>query len=484
MTERSTDAPLEPPAISTELPSAVLGPVPSHAWTWLLPLFALVVAVLFVVRVFEGRGVTVSVLADDGYGVRAGDSVRYRGIDVGRVEEVRLQPDLTGVELGVRIDDAARNLARAGSRFWIVRPHVALDSVQGLETIVGARYLAVLPGEAGAERQREFVALAEPPVAERLDPNGLEIVLEAPTRLGLSPGAPLAYRGIQVGSVLSVGLASDASSVEVRSYVRPAYAELVRENSVFYEVGGVDVSLGLMGGLRLELESLRSLIVGGIAFATPSDPAPRATNGDRFALQPEAKEDWSAWRPALPVGVDGGNASAGMASLPRPVRVQKSWETSILRRDRSKSGWALVVAGGLLAPKELLTPVEDARAPGTRLSVEGREFGLENAFTWENEWLARAPVGLVSDAVWPSERVRAAEAPEACLFVADPARAAFAVSGARLIPDGPTWKVDPAVSLDAEWHGAAVVARADGAVIGLLVFLDGEARVATLAGLR
>jgi len=62
---------------------------------------------------------------------------------------------------------------------------------------------------------------------------------------GLRPGAPLTYRGVRIGNVVSSGLASDASAVDVRVYVLPAYRELVCEHSKFWNVSGFKFGAGL-----------------------------------------------------------------------------------------------------------------------------------------------------------------------------------------------------------------------------------------------
>ena len=62
--------------------------------------------------------------------------------------------------------------------------------------------------------------------------------------------------------------------------------------------------------------------------------------------------------------------------------------------------------------------------------------------------------------------------------MADPTATPLPLAASRLEVAGGGWSVDPAVSVDESWHGAAVVARADGFLLGLLLVEDGEARVA------
>ena len=64
-------------------------------------------------------------------------------------------------------------------------------------------------------------------------------------------------------------------------------------------------------------------------------------------------------------------------------------------------------------------------------------------------------------------------------------RTAYLVAGTDSMPvaaarlqDGAAWSVDASLPLTADWHGACAVARADGALIGLVVWRDGAAFIA------
>ena len=109
---------------------------------------------------------------------------------MGEIERVELSSELAEVLMSVRLDRAAMSLAREGSRFWVVRPELGLDRVAGIETLLGPRHLAVLPGAPGAAEQHEFVALEDPPLAAAVAEGSLEVLLEAPRRFALTRGAP------------------------------------------------------------------------------------------------------------------------------------------------------------------------------------------------------------------------------------------------------------------------------------------------------
>jgi len=75
----------------------------------------------------------------------------------------------------------------------------------------------------------------------------------------------------------------------------------VRSSSKFWVVGGVDVSGGLLRGVEIKVESLRSLLVAGIAFATPDDGGKPAPNGMGFLLYEEPRKEWLQWAPKIPL---------------------------------------------------------------------------------------------------------------------------------------------------------------------------------------
>lgn len=69
--------------------------------------------------------------------------------------------------------------------------------------------------------------------------------------------------------------------------------------SRFWSVSGLDVRVGLFKGLDISLESLRSLAVGGVAFATPEAAGPPAKAGTIFVLHERPEKEWLTWTPKI-----------------------------------------------------------------------------------------------------------------------------------------------------------------------------------------
>ena len=62
----------------------------------------------------------------------------------------------------------------------------------------------------------------------------------------------------------------------------------------------MDVNFSLFRGLEINMESLKSLAFGGIAFATPADPKDSpAKDGSLFPLHDKQAKEWLEWAPKL-----------------------------------------------------------------------------------------------------------------------------------------------------------------------------------------
>lgn len=463
------------------LPQATVRPERRLTWAWLVPLAALLLAGWLGFSAWRARGTVVTVIFAEGHGLKVGDPVRFRGANVGVVREIALGEELETIRVQIALRSEADRLARAGSRFWIVRPELRISGVEGLETLLGPKYINVLAPdrETAASRLREFVGLDDPPVVASIAPGDLEIVLAAPRRGSLSRGAPVTYRQVRVGTVLSVGLSSDGGLVEARVHVLQPYRTLVRAGTRFWDAGGVRGEFGL-SGLQVEIGSLEQVVAGGVALATPpvDEAGPAVRTGHRFALAETAEEDWLRWTPAVAVG---SNLLPPGAVLPHPLRATIEWRRGFLIKGaRRRTGWVLQTPRGLLGPPDLLTADPDDRAEreSIHLEVAGRAVPLTPAAITAAAGLTRLDT-QVSDAVWPETSVRVAETPEDCIAVGDPAASPVPLAASRLRADGARrWVVDPAVSLDPTWHGACVLSRRDGALVGMLLIEDERVTVA------
>jgi len=292
-----------------DLPRAKIKRQARISVVWLVPLVAAVVAGWLVFENVRQAGPVISIQFSDGNEIEANQTtLRYRGVRVGTVRSVQLTPDAQHIEVKARLDNFAKNLAREGSLFWIVRPEVGAGGLHGLETIVSGPYIQVQPG--GGKAQTKFIGAEEPPILKTSD-GGLEIILSTSQLGSLNVGSPVYYRGLEVGSVRYFVLAEDSTAVKVHVLIETNFAALVRTDSKFWNAGGINVDLKLFG-INVSAQSFKSLILGGIAFATPSPPGILATNQSLFPLNDKLDGKWLKWSPIITVT----NASVKASQTP------------------------------------------------------------------------------------------------------------------------------------------------------------------------
>ncbi|MGE8395356.1 MCE family protein [Pseudomonas sp. BIGb0427] len=248
-------------------------------------------------------GTTVTIRVDRADGLKVGTPVRFKGLDVGKVEQVDLTNDLQAVLLKARITEVPERIAREGTQFWVVKPALGIVKTANLETLVTGQYLEVQPAVRSTGPQLNFNALPQAPDFSGREA-GLSLVLSAARRGSIKPGVPVTYREIPVGKVTGFELGQTADRVLIHILIEPRYAALVRGGSRFWNSSGFGFDIGLFKGATVRTESLETLIEGGIAFATPDgekmgNPArPQQT----FALFDKAEDEWLQWAPKIQIG--------------------------------------------------------------------------------------------------------------------------------------------------------------------------------------
>jgi paraquat-inducible protein B len=179
-----------------------------------------------------------------------------------------------------------------------VRPEVGLTNISSLGTVITGPHIEVMPGTGKPET--EFVGAESSSAALR--GKGLRIVLVTGRLESLRPGSPVYYRGVEVGTIENIDLSANAAAAEIHVFIKQRYARLVRLGSKFWNVSGVDVNVGLFRGLQVNVESLRSLVLGGVAFATQDDPRDTpANNGRVYPLYDKPEKEWLDWAPAIKI---------------------------------------------------------------------------------------------------------------------------------------------------------------------------------------
>jgi paraquat-inducible protein B len=250
---------------------------------WLVPMAALLVALGVAWQSYSDRGPVIEISFQSAAGMSPGETVlRYRDVDVGLVEDVAFSDNLDRVLATVRLDKDIASFVDADAQFWIIRPEVTARGVTGLDTVLSGVYIeGAWDGEPDGLVVRHE-ALGDPPLAAG-GQAGLRIVLNASPGAALSEGAPILYKGIEVGRIGKPGLSDDGVNAQANAIVFEPYGKIITTATRFWDTSGFTFSIGT-GGAELDFTSLASLIGGGVAFETIVSGGRPALDGVAFGL--------------------------------------------------------------------------------------------------------------------------------------------------------------------------------------------------------
>lgn len=250
-----------------EMPEVMVQKKRGISVVWIIPLVAALIGGWLTYKTISETGPTVTITFEDGAGLEAGKTkIKYKSIEIGTVKRVDISPDLSNVIVIVEFSKQAEPHLTENSRFWVVRPQVGLGGISGLETLVSGAYIAIDPSPGSSART--FTGLEKPPGVTGED-KGAQFQLWAENLGSSSPGAPVFYHDIPVGRVLNYVLDEEGEGVLIDVFIQAPHHLRVRDMSRFWQLSGFEISLGAEG-LDVKMESLSSLITGGIAFDTPA----------------------------------------------------------------------------------------------------------------------------------------------------------------------------------------------------------------------
>lgn len=249
---------------------------------WLLPVIAIILGAWLGWDHLQNRPIRINIEFASGDGIIAGKTeLKYQGITFGKVIDLNVKPDLKGVIATIDVDRRAEPVLNTSTQFWLVKPQIDFSGVSGLDTLLRGYYIATRVSLEGYA-SRYFVALLEAPTADE-NAAGLNITLNASSLGSLHRGSPINYKHLQVGEVTGYQLANSDQSVDIKVNIYPKYQHLVNNESIFWNSSGIQFKADI-SGVEAKVDSLASIIAGGINLDTPQNLENIASDKNQFQL--------------------------------------------------------------------------------------------------------------------------------------------------------------------------------------------------------
>ena len=236
---------------------------------WLIPLIAALVGMGLVARILLERGPEIVLSFKTAEGLEAGKTaVKYKDVQIGMVQSLRLASDRSHVQVTVRLNKDAEAFTAQDTRYWVVRPRLDTSGISGLGTLLSGAYIGADAG-VNATRATEFTGHEVRPSVTS-DASGQQYLMRASNIGSLDVGSPVYYRQIRVGQVVAYELDDDGRGVTLRVFINTPYVKFVGTNTRFWHASGLDMQINA-SGLTLRTQSLATILLGGIAFGAPED---------------------------------------------------------------------------------------------------------------------------------------------------------------------------------------------------------------------
>ena len=186
---------------------------------WLVPILALAVSLGVAWQSYSNKGTLITIVFTDAAGITPKDtSIRFRDVIIGAVENVTFSRDMSHVEVSARIQkDVAATLA-PDTMFWVVRPEVSARGISGLSTVLSGVYIDTAWTPVTASTSRAFEGLSAAPLI-RPGRQGTRIMIRSKNGSSLTPGAPVFFRGMEVGQLDTPRLSETGDSTDVEAFI-------------------------------------------------------------------------------------------------------------------------------------------------------------------------------------------------------------------------------------------------------------------------
>ena len=118
---------------------------------------------------------TITLHMDLAQGVRKDTKIRYQGIEIGSITDVRLGPEMKEVLATASVVKETATLFRDSTKLWLVKPSIDMKGIHNISTMLTGPHISVSKGE--GKPRVEFIVQSMPPRETR---SGLNIVLDHP----------------------------------------------------------------------------------------------------------------------------------------------------------------------------------------------------------------------------------------------------------------------------------------------------------------
>jgi len=202
--------------------------------------------------------------AKENYGLKEKSSkVYFNGIESGFIQSITYNPIEKNNEIKLILQKRCFAQINDKSYFWVVRPKLGFNQVEGLDTLLTGSYIA-FSNEADTTIAFNHTQLHDTPPPLK----GKRLILTATQSYALKVGTPILYKEMAIGEYEYGELINDGAFVKHHIVIYPNYTHLINKSSSFYLHAAIHANISTQG-VNVDVGSLEQIARGGIVVETP-----------------------------------------------------------------------------------------------------------------------------------------------------------------------------------------------------------------------
>lgn len=192
-------------------------------------------------------------------GIGKGTSLMYKGIEVGKIEELHLGVD--DVIAKAYVYDKYKYLLSTNSKFLLEEVEVSFDGIKNLNTVITGKYISI---DYKKGELKSFFEIEENSSLKALKKD-LLITFYSESLNSITKKSKIYFKNIAIGNVVDYALTKDYKKVKIRALIKSEYKNLVNNRTLFYDMSSKLVELE---GLNLNINNigLKPLLDGAISL--------------------------------------------------------------------------------------------------------------------------------------------------------------------------------------------------------------------------
>ncbi|PPI88093.1 paraquat-inducible protein B [Candidatus Pantoea edessiphila] len=254
---------------------ANLSKIKNRSSIWIFLSVTLFVATWIMIYQLIHLGPEVTLITNNARGIEEERTIiKSHNVNVGLVKKISISKNLNNVEIKVRLNSGMQYLLQKDTIFWVVKPQIKHEGINGLSKVLAGVYIELYPGKNNqySDKKNKLInrynLMKEPPTVL---PNakGTRVILESTTSQTLSEGDPVLFHGYRVGTVENIIFNTKNYKTTYQLFIEKPYINLINNKTCFWKNSGISANLST-SNMSIEIGRFNNLFNNSISFDTKS----------------------------------------------------------------------------------------------------------------------------------------------------------------------------------------------------------------------